>query len=43
MFGMLKKNLIFLGTLDSKGYTITMEGDILKVVRDALVAMKGCK
>ena len=39
----LKKNLISLGTLDSKGYKVTIEGGILKVVRGALVAMKGTR
>ncbi|GFZ19218.1 hypothetical protein Acr_27g0009570 [Actinidia rufa] len=39
----LKKNLLSLGTLDSKGYKVTMEGGILKVVRGALVAMKGTR
>ena len=28
----LKKNLISLGTLDSKGYKVTMEGGILKFI-----------
>ena len=37
----LKKNLISLGTLDSKGYKVTMEGGILKVIQGALVTMKG--
>uniref|UniRef100_A0A5B7BZJ7 Putative copia LTR rider n=1 Tax=Davidia involucrata TaxID=16924 RepID=A0A5B7BZJ7_DAVIN len=39
----LKKNLISLGVLDSKGYRIIMEGGVLKVVRGAFVAMKGTR
>ena len=39
----LKKNLISLGTLDAKGYKVTLEGGILKVVKGALVAMKGTR
>ena len=37
----LKKNLISLGMLDSSGYKVTIEGGVLKVVRGALLAMKG--
>ncbi|XP_058192579.1 uncharacterized protein LOC131309885 isoform X3 [Rhododendron vialii] len=37
----LKKNLISLGTLDSKGYRITLEGGILKVGNGARLVMKG--
>ncbi|GMP62704.1 hypothetical protein CsSME_00024701 [Camellia sinensis var. sinensis] len=39
----LTKNLISVGVLDSKGYRVTMEGGVLKVVRGALVAMKGTR
>ncbi|KAI9180602.1 hypothetical protein LWI28_006414 [Acer negundo] len=37
----LKKNLISLGVLDVSGYKVTMEGGVLKVVRDAFLVMKG--
>ncbi|CAL2233266.1 unnamed protein product [Prunus armeniaca] len=36
----MKKNLISLGTLESKGLKITMEGGVLKVVYETLVVMK---
>ena len=36
----LEKNLISLGTLESKGFTIIMQNGILKVVSGALVVMK---
>ena len=39
----LEKNLISLGTLKSKGFTIIMHNGILKVVSGALVMMKGIK
>ena len=39
----LEKNLISLGTLDSKGFTIIMQDGILKVVSGALVVMKGIR
>ena len=39
----LKKNLISLGTLDSKGYKVTIESSILNVIRGALVNMKGTR
>ena len=39
----LEKNLISLGTLDSKGFTIIMQNGILKVVSGALVMMKGIR
>ena len=39
----LEKNLISLGTLESKGFTIIMQNGILKVVSGALVVMKGIK
>ena len=39
----LTKNLISVGVLDSKGYRVTMEGGVLKVVRGAFVAMKGTR
>lgn len=43
MFGMFqsKKNLIWLGTLDSNGCKFTAEGGIMKVSKGALVLMKG--
>lgn len=37
----LKRNLISLGTLDSKGYKYTGEGGVLKVSKGALIVMKG--
>lgn len=39
----LRKNLISLGTLDSKGFRINIEGGVLKLVVGALVIMKGVK
>ncbi|CAL8989595.1 unnamed protein product, partial [Prunus brigantina] len=36
----MKKNLISLGALESKGLKITMEGGVLKAVHGALVVMK---
>ena len=39
----LEKNLISLGTLESKGFTIIMQNGILKVVSEALVVMKGIR
>ncbi|PON40738.1 hypothetical protein TorRG33x02_339640, partial [Trema orientale] len=39
----LKRNLISLSTLDSKGYKYTSEGGVLKVSKGALVVMKGQK
>ena len=39
----LEKNLISLGTLESKGFTIIMQNEILKVVSGALVVMKGIR
>lgn len=39
----LKKKLISLGTLESKGFKVTMEGGVLKVVLDALVVLKGTR
>lgn len=39
----LKRNLISLSTLDSKGYKYTGEGGVLKVSKGALVVMKGHK
>ena len=39
----LEKNLISLGTLESKGFTIIMHNGILKVVSGALVMMKGIR
>jgi len=37
----LKRNLISLSTLDSKGYKCTGEGGVLKVSKGALIVMKG--
>ncbi|KAG8490426.1 hypothetical protein CXB51_013710 [Gossypium anomalum] len=37
----LKRNLIFLSTLDSKGYRYTAENGVLKISKDSLVVMKG--
>lgn len=39
----LRKNLISLGTLDSKGYTYRDGGESIRVSNDALVVMKGKK
>ena len=39
----LKKNLLSLGTLESKGFTIILQNGILKVVLGALVVMKGIR
>ena len=39
----LEKNLISLGTLESKGFTIFMQNGILKVFSRALVVMKGIR
>ena len=39
----LEKNLIYLGTLESKGFTIILQNGILKVVSGALVMMKGIR
>ena len=39
----LEKNLISLGTLESKGFSIIMQNVILKVVSGALVVMKGIR
>ena len=37
----LKRNLISLSTLDTKGYKYTSEGGVLKISKGALVKMKG--
>ena len=37
----LKRNLIFLSTLNAKGYKYTGEGGVLKINKGALVLMKG--
>ena len=37
----LKRNLISLSTLDTKGYNYTSEGGVLKISKGALVVMKG--
>ena len=39
----LKRNLISLSTLDSKGYKYISEGGVLKISRGSLVVMKGHK
>ncbi|GFY85485.1 hypothetical protein Acr_04g0002230 [Actinidia rufa] len=39
----LRKNLISLGTLDSNGYGYKSEGGVLKVIKCALIIMKGQK
>ena len=39
----LEKNLICLGTLESKGFTIILQNGILKAVSGALVVMKGIR
>ena len=39
----LEKNLISLGTLESKGFTIILQNGIVKVVSGALVVMKGIR
>ena len=46
MFGTfrnLKRNLISLGTLESKGFTIILQNGILKVISGALMVMKGIR
>ena len=37
----MKKNLISLGTLESNGFSYTAKDGILKVVKDAIVVIKG--
>ena len=39
----LKKNLIFLGTLDSNSYKFSAEGGVLRVSKGSFVVMKGNK
>ena len=39
----LKKNLISLGTLESKGHTITLKDGVARVVSGSLVVMKGTR
>ena len=39
----LRKNLISLGILDSNGYGYKSKGGVLKVIKGALVVMKGQK
>ena len=39
----LRKNLIFLGTLDAKGFVVSMRDGILKVTSSTLVVMKGTR
>ena len=39
----LKKNLISLGVLESKGITITLRDGFLKIVTSALMVMKGTR
>ena len=37
----LTRNLVFLSTLDAKGYKYTSEGRVLKISKGAVVMMKG--
>ncbi|XXG79643.1 hypothetical protein AAC387_Pa09g0672 [Persea americana] len=37
----MKKNLVSLGALDSDGYKFLAEGGVMKVVKGALVLMRG--
>ena len=39
----LKKNLILLGTLESKGYHVIIEGGALKVTKGAMIVMRGTR
>jgi hypothetical protein len=39
----VEKNLISLGTLDSNGFSYKSEGGVMKVVKGAMIAMKGEK
>ena len=39
----LKKNLIFLGALESNGFQVSIESIVLRVTRGALVVMKGLR
>ena len=39
----LKKNLISLGALESKGYTVSIRDGVMRVVSGALVVMKGTR
>ena len=39
----LKKNLISLGTLESKGYVVIIQDGVLKFISSALMVMKGTK
>jgi hypothetical protein len=39
----MKKNLISLGVLESKGYKITVKNGIMKVISGALVVMKATR
>ena len=39
----LKNNLISFGTVEAKGFVVSMRDGILKVTSDALVVMKGTK
>ena len=39
----LKKNLVFLGSLESYGFKISIEVRVLKVTRGALVVIKGLR
>lgn len=38
-----KKNLIFLGALDSNGHRYTTESGVMRILKGALVVMKGKK
>ena len=37
----IRKNLIYLGTLDAEGYKCNAEGEVLRVSKVALVVIKG--
>lgn len=37
----LRNDLISLGALDTNGYKYTTEGGLLRVIKDALVVMRG--
>jgi len=39
----MKKNIISVGTVGSKGLKMTMENDILKITRGFMVVMKGAR
>ncbi|GKD92676.1 retrovirus-related pol polyprotein from transposon TNT 1-94 [Tanacetum coccineum] len=39
----LKKNLIFVGTLESKGFEVRAKDGVMKIISDVLVIMKGIR